>query len=134
MSPGEKGVFNLQRLCWFAFPVVFMCLFGFIGWTYAADVDIQVEFSFDTNAVEGKTVEGYSFKRDDVELERILAADLTTDLFKVPCIDTPAGAADFTLNAVYTDETESPDSQPFPFTVPVCESTVILRMSTNVTP
>lgn len=132
MTEGEKGLRNLARLVWFAIPLVFVSVFFLIGWVYAAEVQLEVQFRFNTNQVPAKTVESYRLSKDGAVIDTIPVADITDNRLTVLAVDAPAGPGDFTLAAIYTDQTESPESAVFPYSVPVVTVMTIVDMQTNI--
>jgi hypothetical protein len=94
-----------------------------LAWMFGQTVDalavmhqrqFMIEFSFDTYAVPDKSLMGYRLYVDGVPACEKLQVDGQT----ITCtIDIEDGAYQFTLSALYSDNTESPRSPPFPFTI-----------------
>ena len=75
--------------------------------------EISVEFSYDTGAVPGKEVSGYRLYREGTPL---CAAGAVQPQVISCMVDSP-GTYDFTMSVLYNDNTESPQSAPFQFSV-----------------
>lgn len=74
----------------------------------------MIEFSFDSYAVPEKSLMGYRLYIDGVPACEKMQIDGQT----ITCsIDIEDGTYQFTLSALYSDNSESPRSPPFPFTI-----------------
>ncbi len=80
----------------------------------AGQYDIQVDFTFDSTADPSKQVVGYRLYQQGNP-----ACDSSSyDLQSMTCVITSdPGTYNFTMSARYSDQTESPQSTPFPFTI-----------------
>ena len=75
--------------------------------------EIAVEFSFDAGSVTGKEVSGYKLYRagDDVCQSGVIQPQVMSCMIPGP------GTYDFTLAVLFDDNSESPQSAPFQFSV-----------------
>lgn len=74
----------------------------------------MIEFSFDSYSVSDKSLLGYRLYIDGVQACEKMQVDGQT----ITCsIDIEDGTYQFTLSALYSDDTESPRSPPFPFSI-----------------
>ena len=75
---------------------------------------VQVDFSFDSEALSERSVSGYRlYQEDEMACESTQPSEQ-----QINCtIMSNTGVFNFTLTAVYDDGSESPRSPPFPFTV-----------------
>ena len=99
---------------------VFICLFLLLaallpvkGNAAVQVFEISVEFSYDTEAVPEKEVSGYRLYREGVPL----CAEGAVQPQVMSCMVDSPGTYDFTMSVLYSDETESPQSAPFQFSV-----------------
>lgn len=93
----------------------FMLMFTIAGAgnTAVLEKQLQIDFSFDTGAIPGKQVTGYRLYRDN----EFICASAQGQTFSLVCdVSIEPGTYDFTLSAVYDDDSESPQSGSFPFT------------------
>ena len=94
---------------------IFIILGLFIpGYSFAAMQDIHIEWSYDTQPVEGKTLAGYHLYKEGVET---CTTTSPTDTSMDCTFDSEDGTFQFTLTAFYTDGYESPHSSPYTFTL-----------------
>ncbi len=77
-------------------------------------LELQIEFSFDTGGIPGKTVTGYRLYKENIllcEAGAVVPQSIT-------CTDPgEPGTYSFALSAVYNDGSESPKSEPFSLTI-----------------
>ncbi|WP_457575203.1 PKD domain-containing protein [Desulfomarina sp.] len=74
--------------------------------------DIHIEWSFDDQSVEGKTLVGYNLYKEGI---KVCSDDSPADK-KMDCvIVSEPGTYNFTLTALYSDYSESPHSPPYSF-------------------
>ncbi len=81
---------------------------------HGGQYDIQVDFAFDSTADPDKQVSGYRLYQEGNP-----ACDSNSyDLASMTClIASEPGTYNFTMSALYSDGSESPQSLPFPFTI-----------------
>ncbi len=75
--------------------------------------EIAVEFSFDTGSVSGKEVSGYKLYREGVDVCQVGVIQPQV----MSCMIAGPGTYDFTLAVLFNDDSESPQSAPFQFSV-----------------
>lgn len=91
------------------------CLFiAASGNAMVVEEELQIDFSFDTQAIPDKDVISYRLYEEDIIVCESNEGQTESFLCDVT-IET--GNCEFTLSAVYDDGTESPHSAPFPFTI-----------------
>ena len=104
------------------------CSLIFATSALSREYTIEIQFSFDTQAVPGNPVsEFYIYKSGERICESDAAASIDQTI--VCSFESPAGLFPFTMTAVYDDGTQSPHSAPFSFSL-VDESMVIRGLET----
>jgi len=92
-----------------------LCLFmAANGNAVVVEEELQIDFSFDTEAIPGKEVISYRLYEENVMVCESNEGQTASFICDVT-IET--GDCEFTLSALYDDGSESPQSVPFPFTV-----------------
>jgi len=80
---------------------------------HAGQYDIQVDFSFDTSSDPGRQVIGYRLYQEETP---VCQSDSGEQKFITCLLVSVPGTFNFTLSALYSDQSESPQSEPFSFT------------------
>lgn len=94
--------------------ICFLTLSSGIPTAQAGQYNIQVDFTFDTVGDPSKQVVGYRLYQQG----NPVCDSSSYDLQSMTCqITTDPGTFNFTMSALYSDQTESPQSASFPFTV-----------------
>ena len=106
-----------------------LLLYLVLSTTSYAEGDVKIEYSFESNHTQ--PVIAYEVYDDGTVLDVYVD---TTGTIRIPCVEVPMGSSDFTMTAVYSDDTRSAKSEPFPFTVPKCEvlEVITITLDTNV--
>jgi len=103
-----------KRYYWL-FITTLICLFiTSIGNTAVIEHQLQINFSYDTQAVPDKQVTGYRlYMEGDLVCE---TAQVTPQIQSIACtVVSESGTYAFTLSAIFDDNSESPQSAPFLF-------------------
>ena len=80
--------------------------------THAGQYNIQVDFSFDTDADPEKQVVGYRLYQEETP---VCESDSSDQKFIACLLTSEPGTFNFTMSALYSDQSESPQSEPFIF-------------------
>lgn len=97
--------------------LLFSCLF-FASLGFAAERTLEISFSF--TPPESKTVSSYRLQQDGIQVCDTPLSGVTIDgqISVFDCeFDTTNGVHQYTLLAVYSDETMSPQSPEFQYTI-----------------
>ena len=84
------------------------------GYSFAATHNIHIEWTYDLQPVEGRTLAGYYLYKEGT---KICTSNNSTDRAMDCDFESANGTFNFTLTAFSTDGTESPHSIPYTFTV-----------------
>ena len=94
--------------------VLFFITLGFFipGYCLAATHDIHIDWSYDSQLAEGKTLAGYHLYKEGIET----CTSTTPVATSMDCVfNSEDGTFQFTLTAFYADGSESPHSSPYTF-------------------
>lgn len=81
--------------------------------THAGQYNIQVDFSFDTASDPNKQVAVYRLYQEGTP---VCESDPSDQQFMACLVTSETGTFNFTMSALYSDQSESPQSAPFAFT------------------
>ncbi len=92
--------------------IAIYCLLPILSYGDPSPHDIHIEWSFDDQSVEGKSLVGYNLYKEGIKV----CSDSSPEDKKMDCvIVSEPGTYDFTLTALYSDYSESPHSPPYSF-------------------
>jgi hypothetical protein len=106
---------RLKHYSWLmTLSTIFVCLLATICHGAESNFVLEINFSFDTQNIEGKEVSGYRlYMEGDLVCE---TEQVEQEQQKIECsIISEPGTYNFTLSILYNDNSESPQSPPFPF-------------------
>jgi PKD repeat protein len=110
--------------------IFFLVSLGFIipGYSFAATQDIHIEWTYDFQSTEGRTLAGYYLYQEGV---KICTNNTPTDRTMDCSFESNAGTFNFTLTSFCTDGYESPHSSPYAFTLTTPSEPTLLAAFTN---
>lgn len=89
-----------------------ICFTPGVSLTAVSPQDIHIEWSYDTQPVDGKTLAGYYLYKEGIQ---VCSTNIPEDKAMGCIIDSEPGTFNFTLTAFYSDGTESPHSPTYEF-------------------
>ena len=102
------------------------------GYSFAATQNTHIEWTYDYEPTDGRTLAGYSLYQEGV---KICTNNTPTDRTMDCTFESEVGTFDFTLTAFCTDGYESPHSPPYTFTLTTPpEQELLAVFNTNPTP
>ncbi len=106
----------LDRYCLIFFIVLLTFFITTPGHTTESEYQLQINFFFDSESIPNKQVSGYRLYRED--REACLSTQVEPQQQSIECaITCEPGTYNFTLSVLFGDNTESPKSPPFPYTL-----------------
>ena len=100
--------------------IAIYCFLPIFSYGESSPYDIHVEWSFNDQSIEGKSLVGYNLYKEGIKV----CSDDSPEDKKMDCIVvSEPGTYNFTLTALYSDNSESPHSPPYSFLLGTNQST-----------
>ncbi|MCI5120041.1 MAG: PKD domain-containing protein, partial [Candidatus Electrothrix sp. AUS4] len=104
-------------------------VFLIAGYSFAENHSVHIEWTYDYQPIEGKTLVGYRLYKEGAE---ICVGNTPTPSYMDCTFESEEGTFDFTLTSFFSDGSESPHSEPFTFTLNASTSSELAASFTTV--